>query len=66
MKKVAIVCDNYKLERFKKELDREGYKYELFPFVEETTSIKIECKDDQVSKVHAICIKIESHFKRSN
>ncbi len=33
MKKVGIVCDNYKIDRFKKELTSKGFTdFEIFPF----------------------------------
>lgn len=67
MKKVGIVVDNYKVNRFKSELTKKGFTdIELHAFTKDCTTIRINVQDDQVSAVHAICIKIESDLKRAN
>lgn len=67
MKKVGIAADNYKLNKFKKELKDAGFtQIKITPFTEGTSFISIKVHDHQVSKVHAICQKVEIHFKQSN
>lgn len=71
MKKIAIVADNYKLGKFKRELSKKGFSdIEFFPFTEETTSMKIKVPDEEFesakSKITAICSQVESFFKRQN
>lgn len=73
MKKIGIVADNYKVERFKKELKdlkTKTLQIEYWPYKESTTAILIYVNDDDFNKatkeINAITIKVESHFKRSN
>ena len=67
MKKVGIVADNYKVERFKKELTKKGFTdFVTSPFTAETTTIAVNVPDDKVSEVHKICRQVEIHFKQSN
>ena len=67
MKKVGIVCDNYKLDRFKKELTKAGFTdFDTAAFTENTTTIQVRTPEDKISDVYKICQKVELHFKRSN
>lgn len=67
MKKVAIVADNYKLEKFKKELTKKGFiDFEIFPFTPDTSTIKVNVQEKEVNEIHKICQLVEIHFKRSN
>lgn len=67
LKKVGIVADNYKLDRFKKELTKGGFShFEIKPFTEETSAIFISVLEKDVRAVNNICTKVETHFKRSN
>jgi hypothetical protein len=68
MKKVGIVCDNYKVDRFKQELTAKGFTdFDVTPYKKnETTLIRVNVADDQVNEVAKICKQVELHFKRSN
>ena len=67
MKKVGIVCDNYKLEKFKSYLNKEGFTdFEYKPFTNGTTAIFVNVEDDKVKKIHALCSNVEANFKRRN
>lgn len=67
MKKVGIICDNYKLDRFKKELTKAGFiDFDTASFTENTTTIQVRVVEDKIADVHKICQKVELHFKRSN
>lgn len=45
--KIAIVCDNYKLSRFKEELDKKKYVYTTQPFPYECTTITVLTYDQK-------------------
>lgn len=66
MKKIGIVADNYKLDAFKKELNEAGFEFDMLPFDKDTTSIFIYTTADKISKINAICIKVETDLKRGN
>lgn len=66
-KTIGISCDNYKLERFKKELTKAGFtKFSIRQFMGDVSNIIIETTDDKQAEIHKICLKVEMHFKRSN
>lgn len=66
-KKIAIVCDNYKVDKFKAELKKAGYtNVKTYPFTELTTTIKIKTDEKNIQNLHALCIKIQADFHRSN
>jgi len=67
MKTIGIVADNYKVEKFKKELTAKGFTdFKTFPFTTESTTIKVTVNDDKVNEISKICQLVEIHFKRSN
>jgi hypothetical protein len=67
MKKIAIGADNYKVNRFKKELTKAGFTdFSISPFTPDVSLISVNVEDDKVNEVNKICQKIELHFKRSN
>lgn len=66
MKKIGIVADNYKLERFKKDLTKGGFTYEISPFKETTSTIIVNTDENKISDVKKICELVELHFKREN
>ncbi len=68
MKKAGIVCDNYKVEKFKKELTAAGFtNFKVNPLTaKKLTSIIVYVEGNQINEVKNICIKVELHFKRSN
>lgn len=62
---IGIVCDNFKLERFKKELAKNNFdNLEISPLTKDTTVIKVVTPASSQPKIHAICVKVENHFKR--
>lgn len=63
--KAGIVADNYKVERFKKELSDEGFTFGVHPG-KSVTTITVECQHTDLSKINKICKKVELHFKHSN
>lgn len=67
MKKVGIASDNFKLDRFKKELTKAGLiDFEVKKFTEDASIIHVNVEDNQIGLVHAICQKVEIHFKQRN
>lgn len=72
MRKIGIVVDDYKLEKFKEELHARGLpNFEVFPGVTKNTKlirVVIEDKDfkEATEKVRRLCTKMEYNFKRSN
>lgn len=67
MIKVGIVCDNYKLEPYKKELKKRGYVNIITePFTKDTTTIQITCKSTDTPEIQKICKMLEAQFKRRN
>jgi hypothetical protein len=69
MKYIGIAADAYKVARFEKELKDQGYTFETTPG-KDFTAIKVAVEDkdfqDATKKIHALCVKVEAHFKRSN
>ena len=67
MKTAGIVADNYKLDKFKEELTKKGFTdFKIVPFEKDTSTIKVQFREDQLKEIHAICSLVEIHFKRSN
>lgn len=67
MKTAGIVADNYKVERFKKELLNAGFAIEkIVPFTNDTSTIKVHFEGSQQKEIEKICKRVELHFKRSN
>ena len=64
--KIGIVCDNYKLGKFKKELAIAGFQFKTFPFTNDTTTIKVECEVGKSIEVKGICEKVEEYFSLTN
>jgi hypothetical protein len=65
-KKIAIVCDNYKLKKFKKELTKKGFTdFETTSYIGETTIINLKTTDANLKKVEKICRSCENHFKHN-
>jgi hypothetical protein len=63
--KIGIMADNYKVNRFKKELKKAGFTFTT----EQTgpiTLIKVDGDPSKQPKINAICIKVEAYFNRSN
>ncbi len=66
-KKVAIVVDNYKLPKFKDELDESKFEYEVKNGSDGLTShIYVVCDESRIIEIKKIVTMLEYHFKRSN
>lgn len=50
MKKIGIACDDYKLEKFKRELDSNGYEFDVLPFGKCVSVIQIHIEDCDFNK----------------
>lgn len=67
MKTAGIVADNYKIEKFKKELTAKGFTdIEVVPFIDNTSTIKVKYEDKQLNVLTTVCQMVEIHFKHSN
>lgn len=70
MKKVGIVCDNYKVSKFREELSAKGFSEvneKQFGHADsKTTLLSITTEEAKVPTVHTICRAVEDHFKRGN
>lgn len=68
MKKVAIVCDNYKIDKFKTELDKKLIVYTtmVYSVPLKLTLFSIVCVQSQIDIIKNICILCEISLKRSN
>lgn len=64
--KAGIVCDNYKVVMFEKELKSAGFEYVKKPFSEGVTTIQVSIAQDEVDQIKQISFKVESHYKRGN
>jgi hypothetical protein len=65
--KTGIVADNYKIERFKKELNSKGFtNYEVMPFCLGVSQIHVEIKKEHLNDIKKICQRVELHFKHGN
>jgi hypothetical protein len=70
MKTAALVCDNYKVEKFKSELAKAGFQIEIYPFnngpLAKTTNIKAFFDPKRLKELKNLIHKIEISFKQSN
>lgn len=63
-KTAGIVCDNYKIEKFKEELIKKGFKdFEVIAFVGNTSTIKVKAESDKLPEIKKICEEVELHFR---
>ena len=66
-KKIGIIADNYKLEKFKKELTKKGFTdYSIEPFTKDTSTICVVADENRLGQIKALCQVVEMHFHRSN
>lgn len=64
MKRVGIVCDNYKLEKFKEKLNEKGFtNYTITSYQQKTSLISVVVRNKNVLQVYNICKQVEAHFK---
>lgn len=70
MATIGILADNYKVERFKKELIKDGFTdFEvaiLNPQKNGCTAIKVTTDITNQPRIAKICQRVEFHFKRAN
>jgi len=67
MKKVGIVCDNYKVPKFREELNKAGFNDIAESSVTmHSKLLKIQTPADRIPDVKRICQLLELHFKHSN
>lgn len=60
---IGIVCDNYKLIKFKRELKKkELTDFTVHPFKENTSTIKVTTDASNVGIIKTLCEKVEKHF----
>jgi len=66
-KKIGIVTDDKKLNKFKTLLKAEGFKrITVKGFSPGVSTIFIKTDEANVPKINAICQVVEAHFKQSN
>ena len=61
--KIGIICDNYKVRKYKRKLKSKGYEFETFPQGESLTVIKIDGEPSEQPKIQKICEELELYFK---
>jgi len=63
----GIICNNYKVERFKELLNDAGFtNYETSPQGKDLTVFKVHITQDKLGDVQAICERIEGSFQSGN
>ena len=66
-KKVAIVCDDYKLSKFEKDLTAKGYKYTVLDGVwKYTTTLSLEIEESDMERFGGIVKAINLSFSNKN
>jgi len=63
-KRVGIVCDDYKVRKFKRKLETKGFEFETKPYRPGLTLIVIDTTMDKVSVIAAVCRLCEIEFKQ--
>jgi hypothetical protein len=70
MKTATLLCDDYKVDKFKAELIKNGFDdFEVVPLSDPlagTTNIKIKFHESQFKELKTLIHKIEISFKQSN
>ena len=64
--KVGIVCDNYKLRKFKRALVASNFEVEVKEFTLNTSAIFIYTEESRLKEIAKICTKLEIDFNHSN
>lgn len=58
--KVGIVCDDYKVECFKKELENNGFTdYEIFPFSKRAFTIKVNTPQQELNRLQKLVERVQ-------
>lgn len=65
---IGIVCDSYKLEKFKSALTKQNllYTYMDFNISLKLSIVKVICEEDKIPIIAKICHLLEINFKQSN
>ena len=64
---IGIAADNYKQEKFEKELTAAGFtKYRVSTLTPSTKLIKVIIDQNQVKDIEKICKVVQLHFQRGN
>lgn len=64
---IGVVVDNYKVMKFTSAINKAGYKFELFPFTHQASTIKVlQVPRDKRDEFALIIKKLELDFQRSN
>lgn len=62
--KIGIICDNYKVRRFKAVLEFKGYKYEVLPMDDKPLSvISVDGAPEEQQNINKICQDVECFFQ---
>jgi hypothetical protein len=63
----GILADDYKVERFKKELIKRGFtEFKVLPCKNDCTMIQVDTPANRMHDLGRLCKEVELHFKRSN
>lgn len=66
-KKVGVVCDNYKVEKFKAELIKHDFtEFTVHAFIDQTSTIKVIVHEVRLKELTKLIKRIEHSFKNSN
>ena len=67
MKTIGIVIDNYKQQKFEKELTSGGFAdYKITPFTTKTSVIKVTTEENKITKLQKLCEKLQRSFSPLN
>lgn len=61
MKKIGMVCDNYKVERFEKEFKDRGLQWSKFQFNKDAVLLKVYTTQETAA---TIAQAVEDHFNK--
>lgn len=65
--KTGITCDNYKIKRFEKELQKARVdNITIYPITEDTSIITFEVDREKLKDISILCKRVELHFKQGN
>lgn len=67
MKTAGIVVDNYKVEKFKKELIAKGFTdFKVVPFTKDTSTIFVKFEEHQLKELTKLIKTVNFNCKNSN
>jgi hypothetical protein len=66
-KKVGIACDDYKLAKFKEELNAAGFtQLTEHKLTENSYILTVEVPVNKVGEVHRLCKRVQTYFHNRN